>query len=273
MPDDRPVRPTPALADPPHLLTADGDGSGPAVTADAGAAVLDILVHGSWSQRLGEKVTAILRRCTAGAPAAILLDLRQLSDPYGVSMPFWLTAWRQARLQPAPVQLVFCLPATTALSRRLRTLHGPQPRVFATVPEARVAVAARMARIDRFQTALPPRPESARAARDLVRRACLAWRLPRLAPDAALVVSELAINAVQHAGTDFVVTVARNGGCLHLAVRDGASGFPHLTGPALTGPQAPLDERGRGLRLVHTIAAAWGALPARGGKVVWATVG
>jgi hypothetical protein len=33
-----------------------------------------------------------------------------------------------------------------------------------------------------------------------------------------------------------------------------------------------LSERGRGLRLVHFGAAAWGAMPTRGGKVVWATV-
>ncbi|MEV4639370.1 hypothetical protein AB0J80_18660 [Actinoplanes sp. NPDC049548] len=34
----------------------------------------------------------------------------------------------------------------------------------------------------------------------------------------------------------------------------------------------PLDERGCGLRVVHTDSTAWGAMPIAGGKVVWATV-
>jgi anti-sigma regulatory factor (Ser/Thr protein kinase) len=84
--------------------------------------------------------------------------------------------------------------------------------------------------------------------------------------------SELATNAVKHAGTDFIVTVSRGGTSLHVAVHDGVPRFPRPSEPALIDPLASLAERGRGLRLVHTVAAAWGAMPARSGKVVWATV-
>lgn len=256
----------PGHDDSPHLVAAT-DGAGTAVIADAGARVIDIAVRGPWSQELCEQVSAVLRRCSAGAPSVLVLDLQHLADPYGASTPFWLTAWRQARAEPAPVQLVLALPATAALSRRLRLLPGPQPRLFATLSEAHVAVADRPARSERLRAGLPPRPVSIRAARGLVRQACIAWRLPDLLADASLVVSELATNAVQHAGTPFVVTVARAGSRLHVAVRDGDPAFPRPAVPA--GPGV----RGRGLRLVHTVATAWGALPARGGKVVWATVG
>jgi hypothetical protein len=85
-------------------------------------------------------------------------------------------------------------------------------------------------------------------------------------------VSELAANAVEHACTDFIVTVSPGGTSLHVAVRDGVPRFPHPSEPELIDPLASLAERGRGLRLVHTVAAEWGAMPARGGKVVWATV-
>ena len=80
-------------------------------------------------------------------------------------MPFWLRAWRQARLGPSPVHLAFSLPATTALSRRLLNLQGPQPRVFATALEARMTTAERMPHADRLQTRLAPQPASIKAAR------------------------------------------------------------------------------------------------------------
>lgn len=259
---------------PPYLLTAATGrlGVGVSISGDASTAVVELAAHGPWSPHLGEQVTAHLRLCVAGPSTAIIIDLQHLHDPYAVSMPFWLAAWRQARLEPVPAQLTFCLPTTTTLSERLRTLRGPQPRVCATVPEARIAIAGRMSRADRLQARLAPRPDSVRAARDLVTQACHAWHLPQLLPDSALIMSELATNAVEHAGTDYVATVTRSSTGLHLAVRDGAARFPRPSEPSDTDPQIPLLERGRGLRLVHAVAAAWGAMPTRGGKVVWATV-
>jgi hypothetical protein len=260
--------------EPPYLLTAVGHrlGVGVAVTGDAGMAVVEVAAHGQWSLRLGEQVSAALRMCLAGPPASIIVDLKDFRDLYGVSLSFWLTLWRQARLGPAPVEVTFALPATTALSRRLRCLQGPQPRLFATVPEARLAIAKRMSRADRLQARFEPRPASVKAARALVTQACHAWHVPELLQDAAVVVSELASNAVEHACTDFVVTVSHSSTRLHVAMHDCVSRFPRLRKPEFIGSQASLDERGRGLRLVHSIAAAWGAMPTRNGKVVWATV-
>jgi anti-sigma regulatory factor (Ser/Thr protein kinase) len=260
--------------EPPFLLTAvtNRRGLGVAVTGDASTAVVEMAVHGEWSQRLGDQVSAGLRLCLAGPSASIIMDLQHVGDPYGVSMPFWLAAWRQGRLEMSPVHLAFCLPTTTALSRRLRNLRGPQPRVFTTVPEARIAIAERLSRTDRLQVRLAPEPASVKVARDLVAKACQSWELPHLQPAIAIVVSELATNAVEHAGTDFVVTVSRSGSRLHVAVHDGAPRFPLPSGPALSDPPGALSEGGRGLMLVHKIAAAWGSMPTRGGKVVWATV-
>jgi len=259
---------------PPYLLTATIDrlGVGVTISGDASCAAVELTPYGPWSKHLGEQVDAHLRRCVAGPSTAIIIDLQHIDDPYAVSMPFWLAAWRQARLEPSPAHLTFCLPTTTTLSGRLRNIQGPQPRVCATVPEARIAIAERMSRTDRLQARLPPRPASVRAARDLVTQACHAWHLPRLLPDTSLIMSELAANAVEHAGTDFIATVTRSSTALHVAVRDGASRFPHPSELRFPDQQIPLLERGRGLGLVHAIAAAWGAMPTRGGKVVWATV-
>jgi anti-sigma regulatory factor (Ser/Thr protein kinase) len=258
---------------PPYLLTASTDrrGLSVGVVADASTAVVEMTVHGSWSQQLGRQVAASIRLCLAGPSASVIIDLHDLQDPYGVSLPFWLSVWREGGLGPAPVQLALCVPATTVLDSRLRQ-PAVQPLVFPTMSEARMAIADRLSRAHRLQARLAPRPASVRAARDLVAQACQAWRLPQL-QDAWLVVSELVANAVEHARTEFVITASTRGDTrLHLAVRDGTTNLPRLRETSSSSRPGLLQERGRGLWLVHASAAAWGAMPARGGKVVWATV-
>jgi hypothetical protein len=78
---------------------------------------------------------------------------------------------------------------------------------------------------------------------------------------AGLVTSELATNAVRHAGSPFWVSV-RDGATVRLAVRDDSPVMPRPHG-------APE----RGLGLVGALARGWGADPAAGGKIVWAELG
>jgi anti-sigma regulatory factor (Ser/Thr protein kinase) len=153
------------------------------------------------------------------------------------------------------------------LSPRLRDAEGPPPLVVGSATEARLAIAAMGSGTDRLRARLQPTPDALGVARALAERACRVWRLPHLLEDASLVASELASNAIVHAGTEFVVTVSRGADRLHLAVRDGAVAFPSPRRPA------SLQEGGRGLLLVQAVAVAWGAVPDDGGKVVWATVG
>lgn len=262
------------LSGPPYLLTTITDRRGVAVTivGDATTAVVEMTAYGEWSAHLGDRFSAGLGVCLAGPSVCVIVDLHHLDDPPGLSMPFWMAAWRQARLAAAPVRMVFCLPGTGVLGRRLRSADGPRPRVFTTAPEARVAVAAHVSRTDRMQVRLPPRPGCVREVREQVEHACHAWGLPHLLQDAALVASELAGNAVEHAGTDYIVTVSHETGRLYLAVQDGVVGFPRQRVAADAEALAPRATRGRGLLIVHEIAESWGAMPTRGGKVVWATL-
>ncbi|MEU8241652.1 ATP-binding protein [Actinoplanes missouriensis] len=265
-------RALPALpAQPPYLVAA-GTGRralSVGVMADASTSVVEVAVHGRWSRELGDEATATLQLCLAGPASTVIVDLLDLGDLHGVSRTFWLAAVRRARLRPDPVQMVLCLPAQTMLDYRLRHGDADGPQVFATVPDARRAIATQPWRGHRVQARLDPEPVSVRAARDLVVRACRNWQLSHLRNNACLVVSELTANAVEHAGTGLVVTVSASGSQLHLAVRDGDGRYPRL--PA-HGDRAVLSDRGRGLLLVHAMAAAWGVLPARSGKVVWATL-
>jgi anti-sigma regulatory factor (Ser/Thr protein kinase) len=105
------------------------------------------------------------------------------------------------------------------------------------------------------------RPEAVAAARRFVREA-LGERASRVFVD--LMVSELATNAVLHAGTAFEVGVRVDGDVIRVEVADGSGVTPRP--PRATRPDA---EHGRGLRLVEGLARCWGYRPTRGGKVIW----
>jgi serine/threonine-protein kinase RsbW len=85
---------------------------------------------------------------------------------------------------------------------------------------------------------------------------------------AALLVSELATNAVRHAGgREFVVEVQEypQEGRLWVGVTDTDAGLPVLRTPDVTA------ENGRGVQLVSTLADRWGARRRRNApdKTVW----
>lgn len=87
---------------------------------------------------------------------------------------------------------------------------------------------------------------------------------PEVADDAALVTSELATNAVRHAGSDFVVVVAPAEDGVRISVRDDAPVRPVPREPG------PFDTSGRGLHLVSSVAQRWGSESLTNGKLVWA---
>ena len=101
-------------------------------------------------------------------------------------------------------------------------------------------------------------------ARSFVRDRLLEWQLPHLVDIAHLVVSELAANAVNHAHSDYEVSVSRDASSVRIAVRDHGPGMP---APAV---QEIGSEDGRGLLLVSAMAQAGGVEPRTGGKIVWA---
>lgn len=80
----------------------------------------------------------------------------------------------------------------------------------------------------------------------------------------ALLVSELATNALVHGGTGFTLVVRLDGDRLRVSVTDGGEGTPQARRPA------PEDLSGRGLLLVGRLADHWGVVPgADDGKTVW----
>ncbi|HLH28180.1 MAG TPA: ATP-binding protein, partial [Acidimicrobiales bacterium] len=102
-------------------------------------------------------------------------------------------------------------------------------------------------------------------ARAFVREA-LEGSDPELAAEALIVASELAANAVVHAGSEFAVTVAATDDRVCLSVADSGGGRPSRRTSEAT------DEAGRGLQLVDALASRWGVASGWLGKVVWAEV-
>ncbi|WP_256528353.1 ATP-binding protein [Actinoallomurus rhizosphaericola] len=96
-------------------------------------------------------------------------------------------------------------------------------------------------------------------------------------PDAELIISELATNAVKAApGKLIKVMITLDGAESVLSVWDPAPELPQVSAE----PLADLDDDdfdhngGRGLLLVRSAALAWGCTPTpdRGGKWVWARI-
>ncbi len=89
------------------------------------------------------------------------------------------------------------------------------------------------------------------------------WGLESLAELAELLVSEMVTNALRHAAGPIELTILLLDEIITIAVEDAAAPLPRLR------RVTDADEGGRGLQLVSTLSARWGARPTTGGKVVW----
>ncbi|MGW5738253.1 MULTISPECIES: ATP-binding protein [Streptomyces] len=121
---------------------------------------------------------------------------------------------------------------------------------------------------------LPPHPASVSLARLRVHDHLSAWghkEESETLHDAVLLVSELVTNAVCHGLVlerefEVAVTVLADGDCF-IEVSDESPAHPELR------EVGPLEEGGRGLRLLDVLAEAWGVWQrGRHGKTVWALV-
>ncbi|UQX11166.1 MEDS domain-containing protein [Candidatus Mycobacterium methanotrophicum] len=111
-----------------------------------------------------------------------------------------------------------------------------------------------------------PVAASVPAARHFTLDTLTSWRLSRIGDDAALIVTELAANAVVHAKSAFRVAMSRSPSGLRLAVEDADLSRPQ---PRRADPK---DLSGRGMALVAGLAEEWGCDVYAGGKTVWVDI-
>jgi anti-anti-sigma regulatory factor len=208
--------------------------------------------------------TALLK-CLADQPAAILVDAAGLTVADDLALTAFIAAARHAAAWPGVPLLVCAAPQQTEMA--LRRLGIDRFITLCADLDHGRAAAARRDLPPQVRDQLPPTAESVPAARRLVTAACERWHLPGMTEPAAIVITELAANAVRHARTGMEIVITRGGRHLHLAIRDGDSQRPRLVGPA-----GEIEPGGRGLLLVEAVSTSWGYTLLPDGKVTWASL-
>ncbi|WP_100499940.1 ATP-binding protein [Geodermatophilus chilensis] len=112
---------------------------------------------------------------------------------------------------------------------------------------------------------LRPVPASVPVARHLVLDLLGAWSAAHDAGDAALLVTELVANVVDHVAGEasFTLELSLSEDWLRITVVDGSALRPVVRDLEAGAP------RGRGMRLVESIADRWGVEEHGDGKAVW----
>lgn len=118
---------------------------------------------------------------------------------------------------------------------------------------------------ERRERIFPPAPSAVGEARRWIRAIAGAWELDAGLTDRLVVgVSELAANAILHAGSPFRVVVERAPGHVYFAVDDAS------TEPPIELHVGPYATSGRGFALVRSMSDESGVEARRQGKRVWA---
>jgi anti-sigma regulatory factor (Ser/Thr protein kinase) len=136
------------------------------------------------------------------------------------------------------------------------------------MPRPRRSVPVGSADAGHRELVLPADPTAPGTARAFLRCAAQDWAVDDdLAQDAAMVLTELVANAVDHARSASTLSLGMTHEGLTVAVRDAAPG--PVPRPA---PIDPTAARGRGLQMVDALTTAWGVTLHAGGKTVWAVL-
>jgi len=184
---------------------------------------------------------------------ALALELETLWNDLASRLPFSLLCGYPSRVA-APDGDTGAVHQVCRLHTDVITSPAEPPEVPAVPAASRATEAVR-----NFPWVL----DSAREARVFVTDRIGSWAGDSLATDAAIVIAELASNAVLHARTSFTVAVSSWADRVRIAVHDAAP-LPDAGGqPLATKP-------GHGLDLVAKVARRWAVEPLAEGKVVWA---
>jgi anti-sigma regulatory factor (Ser/Thr protein kinase) len=89
------------------------------------------------------------------------------------------------------------------------------------------------------------------------------WDLDRIAEVAELLTDELVSNVVRHVGAPMLLRITRGPTAVRIEVDDPSSIVPVQQDPD------PMEDHGRGIFLVETLASSWGVEVRDDGKTVW----
>ncbi|HEY0868820.1 MAG TPA: MEDS domain-containing protein [Acidothermaceae bacterium] len=236
--------------------------SGHLVTLDADETLQEFLVDGRPDWAGFESILGgIIRQATAsgwpvrifGEMVSLLWDSGHISAAVEVEM-FWDELCRQLRFG------LFC-------AYRINELAGDdESEAFAEICSLHSSVVGAPGARPVLHTTktFAKGVDAPRAARRFVITTLVKWGDRAFVDDAALVVTELATNAVVHADSDFTVAVSSSPTTVRISVGDASSVAPKLRDASL------IAASGRGLGMVASVVSHWGDEPFGVGKVVWA---
>jgi anti-sigma regulatory factor (Ser/Thr protein kinase) len=233
--------------------------AGAYLVLDARETLQRFLIDGRPDARLFDRVVGELVRAAAatGRPVCAYGEMVALLwDDGRVNAAIELEAlWNDLALR-VPFSL-FCSYPSSAVTRAdqaelLGQICCSHTAVVGALPQLRSA--------RRFDAS----PDAPRASRLFATKVLEGLECQELIDDAALVVTELATNAVVHARSAFTVTIGCSGGAVRVEVSDGSRALPSVRTPSLRA------RGGRGLFLIDTVASTWGVLHTGAGKIVWA---
>ena len=201
-----------------------------------------------------------LLELAADARDAVLVDVERLAlrDP-ALLRVFALVALRVGDWPAVPFALVTGRPEQRAVLARQNV------PVYADTAAAEAAL--RRPAAKRARRVLVRSSRTSASARAFVRRTCAEWRVPELAEDAALIVTELVENTLRHTDSVPRLRLELRRGRLAVEVADESSR------PAFVREGLDLTETGLGMRMVAKVSKIWGSSRRRsGGKTVWAVL-
>jgi len=221
-----------------------------------------VTLAGPLSLRTVPQIEVALRKALINL-GRVVVDLTNLRLEWEPGVTVFATSLEHAGGWPDARMVVF------GADRELAAALD-RSRVTRTVPLAADLLAAlervqrRPERVRRYRD-LPPEPSAPHTARALVRQACRDWDIPlETGNAAALVVSELAVNAVVHAATPLRVRVELTEKALSISVSDLRPDLPLRLIPRGRAPRL------LGLHVVTTLASAWGVTKHSDTKTAWA---
>ncbi|MDF2092183.1 ATP-binding protein [Knoellia sp. 3-2P3] len=216
---------------------------------------------------LGDDVDHAVQTALAECPDGVVLVLPEgMNELTDTSVASLSPLTRHADAWPETPVVVAC--GNAQVREALRERLGTSRLAFASSMLAATALVADGPHLLRAELALPRHPASVGAARRFLARTCEEWHVAPCADAGALVVSELAANAVQHTAEQVRVVLVSDGvAMVRVGVRDQARDAPATV-------DADHDSlNGRGLVVVEALSQACGALPTGdGGKLVWARI-
>lgn len=220
---------------------ADGDVDPAAFDAAVGSIVREMALGGRPIRAFGEMVALLW-----GAGDTIgALELERLWNELRQEVAFSLLCGYPSTVLDAPAE---------SLGRLAAICHAHGEVLGASPADAQAERCA----------CFPRSGRSASEARRFVDDVLRSWKLTELVDDAALVVTELAANAITHGRSDFTVSMSRLAAAVRIAVGDAGASAPVPASPDADTPN------GRGLVLVDALSCGWGHVALPIGKLVWA---